>query len=400
MSATRPLPRSAIEAPPRAAVRSAARWPLGGVSVDQFLRDHWQRRPLLVRGAVPDAPAPLSAGALVELAARDTVESRLVSAAAGRWRLQHGPFEAAAVPPLTRPRWTLLVQGVDLHDDRAHALLARFRFVPDARLDDLMISLASDGGGVGPHVDSYDVFLLQAWGRRRWRIGWPRSRELTPALPLKILARFEPQHEFVLEPGDMLYLPPGWAHDGVAEGPCMTCSIGFRAPSRHEFLSAFLADAADAAGGPDPRFGDAGRPAATRPARLPEDLHGRLARWARDWRPTPAALDDFIGRYLTEPKPQVWFDRPAPLSTKAFTARASRAGLRLDRRTRMAYRRRRVFVNGEAFEAGAVATHWLRRLADARLLDPSSAAQAIADPACSALLHEWHAAGWLRLGSA
>lgn len=398
MSATRPLPRSAIEAPSRAA-RRPVRWPLGGVSVDEFLRDHWQRRPLLVRGAVPDAPAPLTADALVELAGRDEVESRLVSASAGRWRLQHGPFDASAVPPLARRRWTLLVQGVDLHDDRAHALLARFRFVPDARLDDLMISLASDGGGVGPHVDSYDVFLLQAWGRRRWRIGWPRSRELVPALPLKILARFEPQHEFVLEPGDMLYLPPGWAHDGIAEGPCMTCSIGFRAPSRHEFLSAFLADAAEAPGGADPRFGDAGRPAAARPARLPEDLRVQLARWARDWRPTPAALDDFIGRYLTEPKPQVWFDRAAPLSPKELAARASRAGLRLDRRTRMAYRRRSLFVNGERYEPGATAARWLRRLADERRLDAFSAAQAIADPGCSALLLEWHAAGWLRLGA-
>jgi len=289
------------------------------------------------------------------------------------------------------------VQGVDLHDDDAHALLERFRFVPDARLDDLMISLASDGGGVGPHADSYDVFLLQVWGRRRWRVGWPASRDLLPGLPLRILAQFEPRHELVLEPGDMLYLPPGWGHDGVAEGPCMTCSIGFRAPSRHEFLSAFLADAAESVAGGDPRFSDRGRRATIRPAQIPPDLHDRLASWGRGWRPTSAALDEFIGRFLTEPKPQVWFERAAPMAPAAFAARASRHGLRLDRRTRIAYRRRHVFVNGASIAATGAVAHWLRQLADRRGLDAGAAGRAAADPHCGAMLREWHAAGWLHL---
>lgn len=384
-----------IEAPANAA-RRRARGPLGSVGVARFMRDYWQRQPLLVRQALPALQPPLDADALLALAGRDEVESRLVSAFGGRWRLRHGPFEAGAVPNLRRRRWTLLVQGVDLHDERAHALLERFRFVPDARLDDLMISLASDAGGVGPHVDSYDVFLVQAWGRRRWRIGWPASRALVPGLPLKVLARFEPQHEFVLEPGDMLYLPPGWAHDGIAVGPCMTCSIGFRAPSRREFLSAFLADAAESPAGPDPRFGDAGRRPVSRPAQVPEDLRAQLARWAHGWRPGPAMLDDFIGRFLTEPKPQVWFERAPATSAARFAARAARVGLRLDRRTRIAYRRTQVFVNGERFEA-AGATAWLRALADRRRLDPASAARAVAEPRCAALLLEWHEAGWLHL---
>lgn len=397
MPASRPSPRSPLEAPARDARR--ARWPLGGVSVDQFLRLHWQRQPLLVRGALPGLRPPLDPGELVALAGRDDVESRLVSAFSGRWRLRHGPFDARSVPSLGRRRWTLLVQGVDLHDDRAHALLGRFRFLPDARLDDLMISLASDGGGVGPHVDSYDVFLVQAWGRRRWRIGWPASHALVPDLPLKVLAHFEPRHEFVLEPGDMLYLPPGWAHDGIAEGPCMTCSIGYRAPSRHEFLSAFLADAAGSPSGSDPRFTDAGRRATRRPAQIPDDLHARLARWAREWRPRAEALDNFIGRFLTEPKPQVWFERAEPMTAVTFAARASRRGLALDRRTRIAYRRRRVYVNGEGFEAAALASRWLRRLADRRGLDRVAAALALADPHCAALLRDWHAAGWLHLAT-
>ncbi len=398
MPAIGPSVRHPVEAPP-APVRRRSRWPLGSIGVDRFMRDYWQRRPLLVRQALPGLQPPLTAGELVALAARDEVESRLVSAFAGRWRLRHGPFEPGAVPGLRRRRWTLLVQGVDLHDERAHALLGRFRFVPDARLDDLMISLAADGGGVGPHLDSYDVFLVQAWGRRRWRIGWPASRERLPGLPLRILARFEPQHEFVLEPGDLLYLPPGWAHDGIAEGPCMTCSVGFRAPSRHEFLGALLADAAESPGGADPRFGDAARGAVAHPARMPADLHAQLARWARSWRPGRDAIDDFIGRFLTEPKPQVWFERAAPIAAARFAARAARTGIALDRRTRVAYRGA-LFVNGEAFAPPAPGRRWLRRLADRRRLDPREAALALADPGSAALLLEWYEAGWLHLGAA
>ena len=241
--------------------------PLGGLSVDEFLRDHWQRKPLLVRAALPDLQPPCDAAALIELAGQDDVQSRLVTAFRGRWQLDHGPFEAGGVPPLSHRRWTLLVQGVNLHLDAAEALLSRFRFIPDARLDDLMISLASDQGGVGPHVDSYDVFLVQLWGRRRWRIAPPGNDQLRTGLPLKILERFNPTDDWVLEPGDMLYLPPGWAHDGTALGPCMTGSIGFRAPSRHEFLREFLTDAAESIQGRDPRFADPGRCSSTRPRR-------------------------------------------------------------------------------------------------------------------------------------
>ena len=231
--------------------------PLGGLSVDQFMRRHWQREPLLVRNALPGFVAPVQPARLFELAASEDAQSRLVTATGGRWRLTHGPIDPDSLPPLTRARWTLLVQGVDTLDDSVRGLLDRFRFVADARLDDLMISYATDGGGVGPHLDSYDVFLIQAHGRRRWRVGPPCADDIQPGLPLKILSRFEPDREWVLEPGDMLYLPPKWAHDGVALGPCMTYSVGFRAPSRHELLCAFLADAADCPpDGPDARYRD------------------------------------------------------------------------------------------------------------------------------------------------
>ena len=285
--------------------------PLGGVSVEQFMRRHWQRRPLLIRAALPGVSAPLSPEALFELASRDDVESRLVSQRARRWQLARGPFDPDDLPARNRRAWSLLVQGVEAHSDAAHALLSQFRFLPDARLDDLMISFATDGGGVGPHLDSYDVFLLQVQGRRRWRIGAPRPPELVPDAPLRLLANFEPDEEWVLEPGDMLYLPPQWAHEGTAIGECMTCSIGFRAPSRHELLSGFLADCADAIEGPDPRYTDRGLAPTRHPGALPEPMAQTLAGWLDDWRPGRARIDDYLGRFLTEPKPNVWFEAPA-----------------------------------------------------------------------------------------
>jgi len=206
---------------------------LGGLSPATFMRRYWQKKPLLIRQAIPGFSPLLDRAALFDLSGREEVESRLIVHSEKGWQLKHGPFGRRQLPALSRPRWTLLVQGVDLHVNAVHELMQRFRFVPDARLDDLMISWASDGGGVGPHFDSYDVFLLQAQGQRRWRIGRQKDLSLQPDVPLKILSNFEPEEEHVLNPGDMLYLPPKWAHDGVAVGgDCMTYSVGFRVPQR------------------------------------------------------------------------------------------------------------------------------------------------------------------------
>ena len=220
---------------------------LGGLSPTAFMRDVWQKRPLVIRNALPlvadsGAPlAPVTLAQLFELASRDDVESRIViqdtapakakakAPAADRWRLKHGPFARRALPPLSKRGWTMLVQGVDLHVQAAHELLQRFRWIADARVDDLMVSWASPGGGVGAHIDSYDVFLLQVHGHRRWRVGPVSDPSFVDGLPVRILEHFEPTDEWVLGPGDMLYVPPRWGHDGVAEDECMTCSIGARA---------------------------------------------------------------------------------------------------------------------------------------------------------------------------
>jgi 50S ribosomal protein L16 3-hydroxylase len=360
---------------------------LGGLSPRVFMQRHWQKKPLLVRGAVQGDPLSLPRAQLFALAARDNVESRLVVHDARGWQLRHGPLARRALPALTQPRWTLLVQGLDLHLDAAHGLLERFRFVPDARLDDVMVSYASDGGGVGPHLDSYDVFLLQLHGRRRWRIGRPREPVLEPDVPLKILANFQPEQEWLLEPGDMLYLPPRWAHDGIAEGECVTCSIGFRAPTRdelaHELLQRLLDSAESEDGGVV--YADASQAATATPARLPEALRGfaeaAVARQLRDagW------LDRALGEVLSEPKPTVWFD--------AGTALEQETDVVLDRRTRMLYDARHVFVNGESYRAAGRDATLMRRLADRHRLTASEVAALSAE--ARGLLDQWAQSGWL-----
>ena len=360
---------------------------LGGLTPATFMRRHWQKQPLLVRGAVSAVRPPLGRAALFGLAASDDVESRLVVRDDAQWSVRHGPLPRRVLPPLARPAWTLLVQGVDLHVPAAHELLRRFRFVPDARLDDLMVSYATDGGGVGPHVDSYDVFLLQVHGRRRWRIGPAAGAAFVPGLPLKILARFDATHDWLLEPGDMLYLPPGWGHDGTAVGECMTCSIGFRAPTAVELARDVLQRAAEALDDADAaRYRDARQPAAARPAEVPPALRTFAATAVRRALAAPQRLERALGEALTEPKPRVWFEAGAPLEPSR--------GVALDRRTRMMYDAVHVFVNGEAFRAGGRDAALMRTLADERRLEAPALAR-LSAPA-RALMEEWAQAGWLQ----
>jgi 50S ribosomal protein L16 3-hydroxylase len=359
---------------------------LGGLSPRLFMRRHWQKKPLLVRGAMPVDRPFVARSELFALAARDGIESRLVVSGRDGWRLQHGPLARHALPPLKQPRWSLLVQGLDLHLDAAHALLQRFRFVPDVRLDDVMVSYASDGGGVGPHFDSYDVFLLQIHGRRRWRIGRLDRPELQPDVPLKILANFEPEQEWVLDPGDMLYLPPRWAHDGVAEGECMTASIGFRAPGRDELARALLQRLVEVeAEGSAAIYRDAGQAATDRPAQVPDALHDFAAQAVARALREPHWLECALGEVFSEPKPNVWFDAGAPLSADT--------GVVLDRRTRMAYDARHVFINGESLRAAGRDATLMRRLADRRSLVARDVARL--GPQARELLDEWALAGWL-----
>ena len=367
---------------------------LGGQSAEQFMRRHWHKKPLLVRQALPDVTPPVDRKALFELAADGDVESRLVRRMAQGWQLRNGPLGRRTLPPLSRPGWTLLVQGLDLHVPAAHELLSRFRFVPDARLDDVMVSYASDGGGVGPHLDAYDVFLLQVQGRRRWRIGRVRDARLVANVPLKILQHFDPEQEWTLEPGDMLYLPPGWGHDGVAVGgDCMTCSVGFRSPSVAEVAGELLARLADMDGledGPPSaraarRYRDPAQAATATPGLIPAQLQRFALEAVQSLLAQPGRLEAVLGEWLTEPKPQVWFQPGGAL--------AAGEGVRLDVRTRMMYDARHVFLNGESFLASGRDARLMRQLSDARWLGPGQVAHLSAQ--ARAMLDEAVAAGWM-----
>ena len=364
---------------------------LAGLSAQQFMRRHWQKKPLLVRQAIPGFRSELDRRALFALAGRDDVESRLVLASEapthGAWKLRHGPFGARSLPPLKRPGWTLLVQGVDMHIAPVRQLLDRFRFIPEARLDDVMVSYASDGGGVGPHFDSYDVFLFQAHGRRRWSYGRQKDLRLHDDVPLKLLRNFEPEHEVLLEPGDMLYLPPRYAHNGVAVGECMTWSVGFRAPRvmalASELLQRLAQDAADVE--KDRLYRDPGQAALTSPAAIPKALGEFALAAVRQALAQPLALERALGESLTEPKASVWFEG----RTKGGPGDC----VWLDARTRMLYDVNHVFINGESYRARGRDARLMRELADARMLSHMSVARARVG--ARELLDEWCAAGWI-----
>ncbi len=372
--------------------RSAILRRLGSISVKQFMREAWQRKPMLIRDALPDFAAPIDRVRLFELARDPAAESRLITRSAGRWSLQHGPFRR--LPSLRHPDWTLLVQGVDLHDDSARDLMSRFRFVPDARLDDLMVSYATDGGGVGPHVDSYDVFLLQASGRRRWRISRQRRLALQRGSPLSVVAGFRASHEWVLDAGDMLYLPPGVAHEGVALGECLTYSIGFRSPSYQQLLEPWFATYSEhtALRG---RYADPGVSPTERPAALPtamaREIHAKLT----ERQPAVADTERFLLQHLSEPKATTTFSPPSPLPLAQWRRRAGARGLELNRKSRMIYANTALGINGEWIKPPPNSMAIFRKLADRRAL----AAHEVANLSNAGwtLMHDWYTAGWIKI---
>ena len=377
---------------------------LSGLTAAQFMRRYWQKKPLLVRGAIPTFTPLLSRSDLFKMAFNEQVESRLIVKGSQGWHMKNGPFAKRGLPSLKQPGWTLLVQRVDAHNLAAQQLLQQFRFVPDVRLDDLMISWATPGGGVGPHFDSYDVFLLQASGRRRWKISQQKDLTLQDGVPLKILQNFVPEEEFVLEAGDMLYLPPRYAHDGIAEariGPdgkaqdCMTYSIGFKAPVAQELaaellhrLAEFSEDALEAASldKPQTMYRDAAQKATPTPAQLPDSFVTFAQKAVHEVLKNPLALGCALGEIMTTVKPQVWFEISNADLSKAM-------GVSLDAKTRMMYDADHIFINGESYRAKGADAVLMRLFADQRQLCARALGKASVDALY--LLSDWQAAGWI-----
>ena len=352
---------------------------LGGLTAKKFLRDYWQKKPLLIRNAFAQFHEPLTKSEVLELAQRDEAESRIVSQSGKDWDLRHGPFSSRDFSALKKKLWTVLVQDTQHFSREAHEVLAKFNFIPHARVDDLMVSYAVPGAGVGAHFDSYDVFLLQGMGSRRWQVSAQKDLRLKEGMPLKILANFKPEQEYVLETGDMLYLPPGYAHQGVAETECLTWSIGFRAPSQQEMSAAlldFLRDEIQFEG----QYSDADLITTKHPGEIDRDMIGRMEKMLVDVRKMAAdedQLQKFLGTYLTEPKSHVYFDAPEPeLSLPTFRQAIKRGGIELDLKTRLFYIGERFFINGEALDVAAADNAALRGLADARKLNRDAMASA------------------------
>lgn len=383
---------------------------LGGLTPAAFMRRHWQKKPLLIRQAIPAFKPPISFADIKKMARSDEVQARLIYQDDGQWQMEHGPFKRLPTPRDTH--WTVLVQGADLHSDAAAALLHQFRFIPDARLDDMMISIAGDGGGVGPHFDSYDVFLLQAQGQRRWRIGRQKDLTLQPGLSLKVLQNFTPEQEYVLDAGDMLYLPPQVAHDGVAVGECMTISVGFKSPTLAVLAQGMLEAASDqimaragAAAGPyaEPPlpapvltelYRDPAQPAVRDPAALPEPLvQAALAAVSRV-KFDEALATRFLGCWLTEPHASVQFDEPTG-ELDLLDDWPQNGELVLDRRTRLMYRGKSVFINGEVVSLAL--NPLIKALADGRRLPMESPLARRASQATRELLDEWAQVGWIHV---
>ena len=333
---------------------------LGELTPRAFLRRFWQKRPLFVRDALPRFARMIDERALAALARRDDVESRIVERRGRKWETLQGPF--ARIAPKEK-NWTVLVSGVNLHVRAADDLLRRFQFIPQARLDDVMVSYATRGGGVGPHVDSYDVFLVQGFGRRRWRVG--------------------PQ-EYLTQPGDLLYVPPGVRHDGVALDPCTTFSVGFRAPRGAELGAAFL-DWLHERGLPDAAYRDPGLEPTSHPGRIPGPMLDFTASVLEKISWKRADVADFLGRYLSTPKPHVVF-RPSRAKR-----RLERSRVRLDGKTQLLYYGARFFINGEPVSLPGRLAPALRRLADTRAL----AGKDLAARPLSVLISGWQRAGWV-----
>lgn len=365
---------------------------LGGSSPRKFLRDYWQKKPLLVRGALPGFQGLLTPGDLIDLAGREDAESRLITQRSGEWQVRHGPLPARTFSRLPNRNWTLLVQDVNHFLPPARELLLTFNFIPHSRLDDLMVSYAPQGGGVGPHFDSYDVFLLQGMGRRCWQISSQQQKTLIDDAPLKILRDFRPEQEWVLEPGDMLYLPPGWAHLGVAKDSCMTYSIGFRAPSHQELAAQFLTYLLDYKA-IEGMYRDPDMRLQPHPGRIGRDMLRQVGKvldkikWSRD------DIERFTGMYLTEPKPHVFFTPPLhPMAQQEFADRVRNGKLHLNLKSRMLCRGKNIFLNGDAY-ATASATNLFQKLADLLTLPEAVGF----DDDAAALLYQWYLCNYVEI---
>lgn len=347
---------------------------LGNLTAKQFLRGYWQKKPLLIRQALPDFASPYSPEELAGLACEEEIESRIITTTDNKdcpWQLRNGPFLESDFATLGEKNWTLLVQDCQRYSSEVAALLTHFNFIPQWRLDDIMISYATEGGSVGPHIDQYDVFLIQGKGERRWQIDSKAISEdnLYAGCELDILKDFTPDEEWVLSPGDMLYLPPQLAHYGVAMNDCMTLSVGFRAPSHQEMVTAYLDDMYQHVDQKQ-RFSDPHRGVPENISEIDVEDIAQFVDVLKHHINDNKRMADIFGRLVTETKQPDWFT-PTEISKASLVQH----GIVIDPDARLAFVREhyyhiRLFANGESLEVCPPAAHLVPLLCDNRMLRP------------------------------
>lgn len=368
---------------------------LNNLTPSQFLSEYWQKKPLLIKAAMPNFSGLLTPNELAGLACEDAVQSRLIMQKVQKWRIQQGPFDDEDFANLPKKNWTLLVQSVNHHLPEAESLLSMFDFIPHARLDDLMVSYAPDGGGVGPHFDSYDVFLLQGSGKRLWRVSSQQDLTLVKDAPLRILQHFNAEQEWLLEAGDMLYLPPHIAHWGVAVGDdCMTYSIGFRAPKHQELASEFLNYMQDKVK-LDGMYADADLTLQNHPAEISSAMTTKVNAVLAQIKWNVQDVAQFLGVYISEPNQEVIFKPPKKLNLTVFDRHIAEQGIALDLKSQMLFLQQsdqtQFFVNGETICFNGKNAELLKNLADKRTLAP----QKIDDVVLLKQLLDWYSLGYL-----
>jgi len=367
---------------------------LNDLTPETFLAEYWQKKPLLIRQAIPGFNGLLTPEELAGLACEEAVESRIIQQQQAHWHVKNGPFVEDDFTSLPEHDWTLLVQSVNHHMPEAASLLRQFNFIPHARLDDLMVSYAPIGGSVGAHLDSYDVFLLQGSGTRRWKISKQPNTSFIEDEPIKVLQHFEAEEEWVLAPGDMLYLPPSMAHHGISESQdCMTYSIGFRAPKAQELTSAFLDYLQDKLN-IDGMYADADLGLAKHPAEISTAMVEKVSRMLTAVTWDKNNVSDFLGRYLTEPKSNVIFEAQEAVSVDELAELLSQHTLLLDLQSQMLSHQQQFYLNGEHLAVNTSLIPYLQILADERALDACEL-DAPQQTALAEALHASYNAGYL-----
>ena len=341
---------------------------LGKISNDVFLKKYWQKKPLLIRDAIKNFKSPITEKDLFRIAQNENAISRLIEFKRGIWQVKYGPFKKLDLPKKINTPWTILVQNMNHHLPFAESFLNLFKFIPYARLDDLMVSFATKKGSVGPHFDSYDVFLFQAKGEREWKISEQKKFSLDKKSAIKIITNFKVKNTWVLKPGDLLYLPPNVGHWGVSQSnDCLTYSIGFRAPGTFEIQSKFLDFIQDnLITNKNDLYRDPNLNLQKNPAEINSNMIKKIQRIVNQLRWNTNSINNFIGQLLTEPIEGAVFQTSKSMTVEVFIKDLVKKPLKLNPKTRMLFIKNNFYINGELIEADKKSIMYLKQLANDR----------------------------------